>query len=59
MSRHVSVMAEDKKNIKQNGRQAAILDWIAKQNEVHMYVVLPGHFVKFEKISSRHECVMA
>ena len=45
--------------MKQNGRLAAILDWIAKQNDKHMYVVLLCLCVKFEKNQSRHVCVKA
>ena len=35
------------------------MDWIAKQNDVHMYDVEPCPCVKFEIIMSRHVCVMA
>ena len=42
------------KKFKQNGRQSAILDWIAKQNDVHMYAMVLCHCAKFERILFRH-----
>ena len=47
------------KKFKQNGRQSAILDWIAKQNDVHMYAMVLCHCAKFEQIPFRHVREMA
>ena len=52
-------VALDMKQLKQNGRLAAILDWIAKPNDMYMYDVVPCCCVKCEKILSWHVCVMA
>ena len=48
LSWHICIIAQVMNILKQNGRLAAIFDWITKQNNIHMFYVVPCPCVKHQ-----------